>query len=111
MTALTPPPNPPTHSTLFRQWYEWLWTHVFKTWPSPVTEVAGGLVLLGVPVLFFLLLPLWLVIFLLSSGGNVIYGLRLDPNDAGEKSELPDGLIREGVIIVGLIILHLVHVL
>jgi hypothetical protein len=104
---MTPPVQP--HSTLFRQVYTWLWAHTFKQWPSWVTEVAGGLVLVAVVAAAVLVgaAHRLLVIFVGATVLNVFYALRWDPNDAGQKSELPDFGLREGVILVGVGILYL----
>jgi len=105
---MTPPVVAP-HQTIFRQVYAWLWAHTFKTWPSWVTEVVGGLVLVAVvaAVVLFGAAHRLLVIFCGATVLNVFYALRWDPTDAGQKSELPDFGIREGLIVVGVAILYL----
>jgi uncharacterized membrane protein len=105
---MTPPPVAP-HQTLFRQVYAWLWAHTFKTWPSPVTEIVGGiglLVIVTATVTFGATHQL-LVIFLGTMALNILYALRWDPNDAGQKSELPDFALREAVLIAGVLLLRL----
>jgi hypothetical protein len=98
---VTAPAPTAKHSTWLSTAYTWLWAHTFKHWPSPVTEAAGGAVLLAIAIGAILLAthhPAWAT-FALATALNLVYGLKLDPNDAGQQSEIPDGLIREAVIV------------
>lgn len=106
---MTPPtPAPAPHSTLLSTFYAWLGTHTFYKWPSSLTESLGGITLFLVPLAIILLATghRALAVFVLGTAGNLLWGLKLDPNDAGKKTEWPDGLIREAWILALTLIAH-----
>lgn len=106
MTMSQTPTQP--HSTLLSTFYTWLGSRTFYHWPSSLTESAGGILLFLVPLAIILLATghRALAVFVLGTAGNLLWGLKLDPNDAGKKSEWPDGLIREAWILGLTLIAH-----
>jgi len=87
---MTPPTPPAKHSTLFGVVYAWLAAHVFKYVPSPVLELASGLLLVALFVAIVLLLEGPVAVLALATAGSVLYEYRLDPNgwswvDVGER--------------------------
>jgi hypothetical protein len=109
---MTPPTVAP-HSTVFRS----LYTAIEKLAdllhiPSWLREVLRGLVfaLVVLGAIKLAAHQLALSVFLGGTAVNVLYGLKLDPNDAGKPSELPDAAIAESAVAVVAVALYLLGV-
>lgn len=68
------------HPTWFSRAYAWLGARTFFRWPSLVTEILSGLLLVGLLALVAALLHGWLALAVLATALSILFELRLDPN-------------------------------
>ena len=109
------PTAPAPHPTLFSQAFDWLWLHVFGTWPDTLVESVGAVVIVGLVALAIFLVTRLLGWFTTPLGfgvaatvASVFYEVVLDRNPAHRLRDLGK---REVVIVVLTVVGALLHLL